>query len=107
MSPSDASAVFEALAQRIREDDALSADTAALVGMVEWVKARPDLAGQLAALLSSLPASRVPLALPLKLVTLGASGSGDPIRKLLLQWSQSSVTALKNSAAGALRRVRA
>jgi hypothetical protein len=107
MSPADASAVFEALAQRIREDDALSADTAALVGIVEWVKARPELTGQLAALFSSLPAGRVPLALPLKLVTLGTSASGDPIRKLFSQWSQSSVTTLKNSAAGALRRVRA
>lgn len=104
LAPADASAVFEALAERVREEDDPNAETAALPRIIDWVKVRPDLVGQLAPLLASIPDDRIPAATPIKLVTLGRTAPGDPIGRLLEQWSTSKVEKLKGAAQAAVKR---
>jgi hypothetical protein len=104
ISPADASAVFEAIAERVRGEDDLSADTASFPSIIEWVKARPDLVGQLAPLLASIPDDRIPPATPMKLVTIGRTAPGDPVGKLFERWSTSNSEKLKGAALAAMKR---
>lgn len=105
LSPADASAVFEALAGRIREDDDFGSESSAFGRAIEWAKVRRELVGQLAPLLASLPEDRVPPVTPMKLVELGGKAATDPIAKLFAQWKKSSNLTLKNATETALKRL--
>nr|WP_281719526.1 P-loop NTPase fold protein [Nitrosomonas nitrosa] len=98
MSPADASAVFEALSHRVREEDDFSAESAAFSRIIEWTKARPELVGQLASLLSNLPEDRIPLATPMKLVGLPRDTPGDPVGKLFGRWLAGKLKAATEAA---------
>ncbi|OWY71559.1 hypothetical protein B7486_07680 [cyanobacterium TDX16] len=104
LTPSDASAVFEGLAQQVREADDHSDESATLPTIVDWVKARPELTGQLASLLSNIPDEKLPVALPMTLVPLVKSEHGAPLAKLFHQWSNSKLDKLKQSTAAAAKR---
>jgi len=105
LSPADASAVFEALAGRIREDDDFGSESSAFGRAIDWAKARRELVGQLAPLLASLPEDRIPPVTPMKLVDLGSKSATDPIAKLFTQWQKSSNLTLKNATEQALKRL--
>ncbi len=105
LSPADASAVFEALAGRIRQDDDFGSESSAFGRAIDWVKERRELVGQLAALLASVPEDRVPPATPIKLVELGSKSATDPIAKLFAHWQRSSTLALKNATEMAMKRL--
>lgn len=105
LSPADASAVFEALAGRIREEDDFGSESSAFGRTIDWVKARRELVGQLAALLASLPKDRIPPVTPMKLVELGSKAITDPIAKLFTQWHQSSNLTLKAATEKAMKRL--
>ena len=103
LSPADASAVFEGLAQRVREADDHSDDTAVFPTLLEFAKTRPELVGQLAALLATIPEERIPAATPMTLVALGANNA---IGKLFEQWSASNTDKLKAATTAAMKRLR-
>jgi predicted KAP-like P-loop ATPase len=103
--PADASAVFEALAGRIREDDDFGSESSAFGRAIDWAKARRELVGQLAPLLASLPEDRIPPVTPMKLVDLGRKTSTDPIAKLFAQWQRSSNLTLKAATEQAMKRL--
>lgn len=105
IAPADASAVFEALAEKVREEDDFGSDSAAFLRAIEWVKARRDLVGQLAPLLASLPEDRIPPATPVKLLEMAAKNPADPIAKLLAQWSMSKNLALEAATEQATKRL--
>lgn len=104
LSPSDAHAVFESLAARVRQEDDLTAEGSALELVFSWVKVRQELLGQLVALLSSIPHTRIPRGTPMKLLNTVSKGDSPPVRKLLSHWSQSSDGQLKAAADAALKR---
>ncbi|HKQ47591.1 MAG TPA: P-loop NTPase fold protein [Phycisphaerae bacterium] len=104
LSPADASAVFEGLAERVRMEDDFNDDNAVFPRIIDWTKSRPEIAGQLAALLASFPHDRIPVATPLKLVPLNTGGAESPIGKLFAVWSASSTGRLKAATETAMKR---
>lgn len=60
LPPADASAVFEALADRARGEEDRTAPTSAFQRCLDWVETRPELFGQLMTLLVGLPEQGVP-----------------------------------------------
>ncbi len=104
LAPADASAVFEALAQRVHEADDHADESAILPRIIDWVKARPELVGQLAPLLASIPDEQIPIATPMKLLSLGSVGPGTPLGKLFEKWNVSKVDKLKAATAAAAKR---
>ena len=104
LSPSDAHAVFESIATRVRQEDDLTSETSALELILQWVRARPELIGPLVALLSAMPPTRTPLGTPMKLLTVLGGVESPPVQKLLTQWTQSRDERLKAAAAAALKR---
>jgi predicted KAP-like P-loop ATPase len=105
LPPADASAIFEALAGRIREDDDFGSESSAFGRAIDWAKARRELVGQLAPLLASLPEGRIPVATPVRLVELGTKSPTDPIAKLFEQWQRSSNLNLKSATETAMKRL--
>jgi predicted KAP-like P-loop ATPase len=105
LPPADASAIFEALAGRIREDDDFGSESSAFGRAIDWAKARRELVGQLAPLLANLPEDRIPPVTPMKLVDLGSKSATDPVAKLFTQWQRSSNLTLKNATEQAIKRL--
>jgi hypothetical protein len=60
LSPAEAAAVFEALAEQARRDDDPGDEASALGRTFDWVGARPELYVQLITLLGSLPDRDLP-----------------------------------------------
>lgn len=77
-SPVDAAAVFEALAQRARQEDDLGASDAAFGRLCEWTAARSELFSQLVIFLEGLPQQRLPVP---TVTRMEALINGDPERK--------------------------
>lgn len=108
LSLADAAAVFEALARRARQAEALSMTDPPLPRIFEWVEKRPELFGEFVTFLRSLPESSVPFGISPQVARLAS----DPERKgavvqLLQQWSGSANGQLKRTAATALATVMA
>ena len=61
LSDADAAAVFEELTARTRREENLSANDSPLKRLIEWVTARPELAGQFVVVLGQLPETTMPI----------------------------------------------
>jgi predicted KAP-like P-loop ATPase len=87
----DAAAIFEALAERAREEEAPEEKHSALRAMFHWVELRRELLSQLVTLLGSFPDARLPLWV---LSALQAATKGSEVhqaaRALVDQWSKSA-----------------
>jgi hypothetical protein len=106
LNAAEASAVFEALSERIRLDEDLGADASALNRAFDWVGVRAELFGQFVAVLGTLPDKALPASISPRILALaGSDGSKAELAKnLLLRWSQgASNTQLKRAAAQALK----
>jgi hypothetical protein len=91
LSPADAAAVFEALVVRVGQDEDLNANTSAFPRLFEWVKARPELCGQLLSFLARLPVTDIPLQTTAKIMSLTKGTETEPAaRQLLETWRKSS-----------------
>ena len=108
LSVADAAAVFEALAAKATQDEDLDGDRSVLPRVLEWTKARTELRGQLLSLLGRLPVARLPLNLPVKVVTLIRGTEAEAVlRQLLEHWKNSTSNAsLAKAAAQALTRLK-
>jgi hypothetical protein len=99
LGPSDAAAVFEALAERVRQDESLAGDNSVLFQTVEFVGARAELFSQLMILLESLPQDEIPIACCPRIKLLAPDGANKASAQALFRkWQDSSVGKLKTAA---------
>lgn len=104
LSEADAAAVFEELSMRMRREDNLGDGQSSLRRLLEWVQARPELAGQLVVALGQLPEASVPFQVvpTFVAVTRGTNGEAAAKRQLA-KWKESSIRNLSKAAELALR----
>ena len=104
LSPADAVAVWEQLARRVRQSEQLGGDTL-FQTTLRFVAERRDLIGQLVALLDSLPASKIPVALVPQLVPIFKGSPAETAGKGLLEsWKTCGNRDLQKAANNALGR---
>ena len=105
LNPADASAIFEALSERIRQDDDPGAEDSALHRAFDWIGARSELYGQMITLLGSLPDSAFPPSVAPRVLRMASDDEQAKLARGLLQrWSQSSGSqSLKRAAAQTLK----
>ena len=106
LSPADASAIYDALTERVEQEDDLRSEKSALPRMVNFCEKRSELLSQLLSLFGRLPIEQIPLSMPVKIA---AIIKGQPVsqqgRQLLVQWTQqTTVSGLAQAAKNALER---
>jgi predicted KAP-like P-loop ATPase len=91
LSPADAAAIFEELAERTRSRDDLNGDDSPLTRLFEWSEARKELVSQLVMLIEGLPDRVIPLhAVPRFVRVCEATPSEPAMRKVVERWGQST-----------------
>lgn len=105
LSPVDANAVLQLLAERTRQTDVIDSEDSPLTVMLHFVAKRPELVGEVLKFLSTLPVSRLGMGVPprvaeLKRIPQAAASVDDVLRT----WSTSDNTGLATSAGNMLRR---
>jgi hypothetical protein len=90
LSMSEASSIFEALTQRVRQEETVSGENAAFKGLFELARAKADLKSQIITFLQTFPDHR----LPLNAITLSEGLLKDneltTLRAFLTKWSKST-----------------
>ena len=100
----DATAVFDSLAQRIRQAESLDEKSPQKV-LFGLMAKRPELIPQLVALYSSLPDTKITLATTTSLYAITKdTSSGPAAQKLLQRWSTSTKSVLAKAAGATLAR---
>lgn len=103
LSPVDAAAVFQALAERSRRAENLSAENSPLYGLLLLAENRDDLATDLVHLLEDTAHSLIPIgAVPRVAMTLGKGPASGAARTLLLGWAESTAPLLPQAAKAVL-----
>jgi hypothetical protein len=107
LGPGDASAVFQALADRVRQEEDPGREEAALARMLDWMATRRAQFGQGMALLNDLPERNLPVALPPRLAQLTTSPEEKATAKRLLEkWARTgSNDRLKAASATTLKKL--
>jgi len=101
LSTADAAALFENLAQRVRQAETLERSPHDVLFQV--MEYRPELIPQLIALLGSLPDTKLALKTPVLLMALTRGTANEPAaRALLARWSRASVGMIARAATQAL-----
>jgi hypothetical protein len=102
LSTADATAVFQSLAQRIRQAESL--DRSPHRVLFHLMSSRPELLPQLVTLYGSLPDTKLTLSVPpLLLTTTTDTPSYDAARGVVERWAKSKHTPLARAASAALR----
>jgi hypothetical protein len=102
LSTADATAVFQSLAQRIRQAESL--DRSPHRVLFHLMSNRPELLPQLVTLYGSLPDTKLTLSVPpLLLTTTTDTPSYDAARSVVERWEKSKHTPLARAATGALK----
>ncbi|MBX3221909.1 MAG: hypothetical protein KF795_15440 [Labilithrix sp.] len=100
LASADSAGVFEALAERARQEDDLGTTGSAFVRLCDWTEARPDLFGQFVTFLTGLPDARLPVSIVPRLQTMGGE-DGDrraQVKAVISKWAQGTAGPLKNAA---------
>lgn len=107
LGPGDASAVFQAIGDRAREEDDPGKEEAALWRLLDWADVRHELFGQAMTLLADLPEQELPVSLPPRVLGLAKTAEQKLLaRPVLEKWSKSTVNrALKGAAGNQLARL--
>lgn len=88
LSPADATAVFESLAEKASREEDAGALNSALVTAIDWAKARPDLLGQLITFLGSFPENQLAPQHVIRLEAAVAKSDFEPAAyQLMERWS--------------------
>lgn len=109
LSGADAAGVLDALSERARTEEGVPDDKSALLLLLRFPEARPEMFSQILTLLGNLPDAQIPFTVPLKLV---AMASGQPARRgdieaLLKRWETQGIDPqLRNGAAAAVKRLK-
>lgn len=105
LSTADASAVFEALAKRVRQAESLDDIHSPHKTLFRLMVHRRELLPQFISLLGTLPEQKIILSIPAQLYEIAhETGSAQAARSLLERWARSSVPLLKGAARQALDR---
>jgi len=107
LSPADAAAVYEALTERVEQEDDVSGERSALPRIIEFCEKRKELLPQLLSLLGRLPLDQMPVSVPMKLAGMV---EGHPAlaqaKQLLTNWNQqTAVDSIAKTAGNALKRI--
>lgn len=107
LSPGDAAAVFQALTERVREEEDLGADLSAFNRLYDWVEKRPELFNQFVAFVGGLPEISLPPTIVLRLEKLGKDrGVIELVKELFQQWVASPGSSpVKAAAANRLKKL--
>ena len=90
LSPGDAAAIFQTLAERVREEEDLGDESSAFNRLYDLVSYRPELFNQFLAFITELPESVLPFTIVPRLATLGTNqGIREPVKDLLQKWAHS------------------
>lgn len=105
LNSADAAAVFEELANQMRQSDDLSDENSELKRLFEWVGARGDLSAQLVLAVRSVSDSSLPVFAVSGLLTACKGQNGEePAKQLIRQWAKSSGNQkLKRAAEGRVK----
>ncbi len=109
LAPADAASVFEALADRARQDEDPSLETSAFARLCDWSEARPELFAQLLTFLPSMPTASLPMTIVPRLEALSGTDR-ERLRQskpLVEAWAKGPASALKNVAAKRLQKFQA
>ena len=92
--------MFEAIAERVRQEDDHQTDDSALHRVFDWAGERSELLAQIASLLTTLPEQDLPTWVVPKLLNLaGAQEASDVKRQVLSKWAKSTANGRLKSAA--------
>jgi hypothetical protein len=92
LGAADAAAIFEALANRAREEEDHSRDNSALSALISWSKSRTELRLQLISFLMSIPDTALPINVPTQLVLACKNTEAEMAAKQLVErWAKSAV----------------
>lgn len=107
LGPGDAVAVFQALAERARQEDDPGREESSLWRILDWMAARRELFGQGISLLSDLPEGELPVSLPPRIAQVAASPEEKVLaRRLLEKWGRSPANdRLKNAAFAVVKKL--
>ena len=107
LSPADASAVFEAIMERVELEEDLRAEKSPLSTLVDYCEVRKELLGELLSVISRLPNEQLPIVLPMRLVSITNGTSSAPqLKQLLETWKgQDTNNQLSTAASNALSRI--
>jgi len=99
LSPADAAAIFESLADRARQEDESDDESSALAQLCLWTIERPELVAQALTFLNTFPEDQLPIWIITKVKTFSVPGEDKTSIRLLLQkWSNSSNARIKAAA---------
>jgi hypothetical protein len=102
LGAADAAAIFEALANRAREEEDHGRDNSALSALISWSKPRTELRLQLISFLMTIPDTALPINFPTQLVLACKSTEAETAAKQLLErWAKSAVNPGLAKTAGA------
>jgi predicted KAP-like P-loop ATPase len=91
LSPGDATAIFQALCERVREEEELGAELSAFNRLCDWVKTRSELFSQFIAFLNTFPGEQLPISAITTLETIAKeTGNLMAARELAQKWMNSS-----------------
>jgi len=107
LNEAEAAAVFEALTDKVQREEDLSDTRSSLPVLFEWVKARPELSGQLIAAFGRIPDSSVPVNVPMRLQSIGSGSEANlPMQQLFQRWKSGPNKRLAAGVDNALKRQR-
>ena len=102
VSPADAAAIFEALAEKARQEEDANDESSALGQLCLWTANRPDLCAEAITFLSAMPVDDLPIWIATKVRSFPVADKTF-VWKLLEKWSTSSNTLLKAAATAQLK----
>lgn len=104
LSQSDAAAVFDSLAERVRQTEDLGSEQSPLLRIIDWVGARGELRAQLITLLIRVPEGKIPIQIIPTLIGITKNTeSATSASKLLIQWSSGNNRGLATLASRRLK----
>jgi KAP family P-loop domain len=90
LSLGDAAAVFQALTEKVREEEDLGDELSAFNRLYDWVNSRPELFNQFVAFVRELPEMLLPPTIALRLEKLGKEREAiELVKELFQQWNAS------------------
>ncbi|NUP14284.1 MAG: hypothetical protein HOW73_50270 [Polyangiaceae bacterium] len=108
LAPVDAASVFEALADRARQEEDPSLETSAFARLCDWSEARPELFAQFVTFLATMPTASLPVTIVTRLERLSGTDQ-ERLRQtkaLVEAWAKGSAGALKNAATKRLEKLK-
>jgi hypothetical protein len=104
LGPSDAAAVFDALTERVRQDESLAAENSTLFQLMDFVGERGELFSQLMIFMESIRHEELPISCFPRIRLMAPDGANKVSAQALFQkWQESPISRIKTAATNALK----